>query len=311
MEKTKEGLFKKISVFFFLILFAGSHFISAEPASQKAKKKRGEILSYLMFLATPMANFGTDEEKKQFEQIKKDYTGALAFFLEGNYVESYRSFVEVQKEVEKLTEKVSANYIARTQTMLEGLINEMLDLDIRYDKNSQFMKMVMRDLNPEIEKRPYDPKEVHYSYDKYHIMNTLRMGYAKLGKAKKIRQDAINLEKWLEKGKELPPRLVKKRIESYLGVINLCREAKLNAIYAYQLFNLHVEGKSLLEVQKRFLNNPYLVEKRLDPVFDPRIPEEYVVDANDALNRLHQDEVRVKINGEILSNSNKKKNTKK
>lgn len=301
----------KQSIFFLIaVSFVTSGSLNAEPASLKAKAKRAENLQYLMELSVPVANFGTEEQKKELESIKKNYSSALAFFLEENYVESYRGFLETQKAVEKLSEQMSAAYLQRTQEMLGALIQNMLDMDVRYDRNSQFMKMVMKDIDPEVEKRGYDPKEVHYARDKYHIANALKMGYRKLGKAKRVRQAALDLEKWLESGKEMPPRLRKKRIESYLAVIRVCREAKLDAVYAFQLYNMHIEGKSLYEVQKRYAKNPFLLEKRLDPVFDPRIPEEYVLDANDALNRLHKDEVRVKLNGETLSYGKEQNNKK-
>src|SRR5690606_10363350 len=59
--------------------------------------------------------------------------------------------------------------------------------------------------------------------------------YRFLGLAKQARIDALKVEKHLEKNQTLTPRHRKYRIDLYFGAINLCRDAKANAVNIFKL----------------------------------------------------------------------------
>ena len=122
-------------------------------------------------------------------------------------------------------------------------------------------------------------------------MNNLDKGFERLGQAKMIRQQAMDLEKYLENNKKMSPRTRAKRISNYMAVITLCRDAKLNGVMIFQL----LQRNKVYAVQKNYSTNRFAFEKGLNPVFDLRIPEKYRIDANDSYKRLHKVETCLKL----------------
>lgn len=276
-----------------LILAAFTTAVNSESAAEKAKDKRIENLHYLVFLEVPMKNFGTDAQKEKLKEIKKDYTKGLSFFFEGDYLQSYLDFITVQKKLEKLYEELSLNYITRTTELLQDSNSKVVDITIKYHKKSERVKRFLRDRDvsrkpPELQ--PYDPQNFHLTYHKKPITDNIELGYKRVGDAKRIRQQAMDVEKYLENNKKLTPSMRKMRIEHYMAAIRLCREGKLNAIKVYQL----ISANENYTVQTTYKDNYYSVEKRLNPVFDQRIPEKYRIDANDSHNRIHAEEICLK-----------------
>lgn len=292
----------------FLILLAAAPLVFAENVAEKAKYKRAEALEQIVYLEIPLRNFASEKPDlvKLYEDAKQKYAVALSFFFEDNFSESYKLFLEVQNTIEKLYEQVSLFYIDRTNIVLQQSVKEATEIEIRFNRKAAFatqtigkereagVRIAADKKQTQLEKRLYDPKDIHYLYDKKAMLDNIDYGYMQLGQAKLARQKAIDLEKWLEKGKPMPPTMKKERITAYRGVIDICRQAKINGIMVLQL-NRILDN---YELQLKFRDNYFMKEKRLDPIFDFAIPDDYKKDANDSRNRIHDYEERIKLKGE-------------
>ena len=297
---------RKLTAIAAILLGIGS--LSAINVAEKAKYKRAEALEQLVYLEVPLKNFGAEKPElaQQYADVKQKYTVALSFFFEDNFVESYKLFLEVQNSIEKLYEQVSLFYIDRTNTVLQQAVKEATEIEMRYNRKAPFatqtigkkreagVRIAQDKKETQLEKRLYDPKDIHYLYDKKAIMDNIDVAYMQLGQAKVARQKALDLEKWLEKGKQMPATMKKSRIESYKGVIELCRHAKVNGIYVMQLNRIYDN----YELQTKFKDNYFMKEKRLDPVFDFAIPDEFAKDASDSRNAMHDNNERIMVKGE-------------
>jgi len=280
----------------------------AENVAEKAKYKRAEALNQIVYLDVPLKNFGSEKPElvTQYADLKKKYSVALSFFFEDNFVESYRMFLEVQNGLEKLYEQLSLFYIDRTNILLGQAVKEATEIEIRYNRKAPFatqaigekreagVRITQEKKETQLEKRLYDPKDIHYLYDKKAMIDNIDYGYMQLGQAKLARQKAMDLEKWLEKGKAMPPTMKKSRIESYKAAIEMCRQAKVNGIMVMQLNRIYDN----YELQTKFKDNYFMREKRLDPVFDFSIPDEYARDASDTRNAIYENNERIMVKGE-------------
>ena len=260
--------------------YAGS--VAAIPPSQKAKEKTAENQRFIVGIEVAIANFATDEQKKEYEVIKDEYLAGLSLFLETNYVDSYKTQLAAQKKLEKLFEQLSLDYIERTSTMLQRVIKNFVELRVKFDNKSELVRRYGVDIDP-ADDRSYDPTEYHLTYDRHTIFRNIQMGYERLSDARRIRKGGIDLEKWFEEGKEPDPRYHAMRIERYLAAINICRKSKLNVVKIYQLLNRN----DIYTVQTEERDNRFAVESNLPPVLDPRIPDEFKKDASDAKNLVH------------------------
>jgi hypothetical protein len=302
----KRKLMRKTTILLSLILSAG--FIHAENVAEKAKYKRAEALAQIVYLDVPLRNFSSDKPElvPEYEEVKRKYATALSFYFEDNFVESYKIFLDVQNSIEKLYEQLSLFYIDRTNIVLQQSVKEATDIEIRFNRKAPFatqkigkkreagLRIAADKKTTELEKRLYDPKDIHYLYDKKAMLDNIDLGYMQLGQAKVARQKAMDLEKWLEKGKPMPPTMKKSRIETYKAVIDLCRQAKINGILVMQLNRIYDN----YELQTKFKDNYFMREKRLDPVFDFAIPDDYVKDASDSRNAIHSQNERIMVKGE-------------
>lgn len=290
---------KKGSLRFFaqilLLLFVAQP-ASSLTVSEKAKIKRGQTLDLMVFLEVPLKNFQTPELEKEYAEIKAKFRASLTYYYEVNYLESYRGFLETLVLLEKLYEKLSLQYIDRTNQMLQKAAQTIVSVEIEFHKRAIKNTLFDRDRLAPKEKQMYDPTEFHFTYTKRDISSNLEMGYNILTEAKEIRQMAMDVDKFLEEDKEMDPNTRLRRVEMYRAVINRCRQSKQNAVQAFRLINKH----EVYKVQDQFKNNYYAKEYNLDPVFDPRIPDQYKVDASDSLNRLHSEEIRIKLNNENI-----------
>lgn len=290
------------------LLFITIASLSAENVAEKAKYKRSEALNQIVFLEVPLKNYSAEKPElvKDFEEVKKKYSVALSFFFEDNFVESYKIFLDVQNNLEKLYEQVSLFYIDRTNVVLQEAVKEATEIEIRYNRKAPFasqsigqkreagVRISQDKKETQLEKRLYDPTEIHYLYDKKAMIDSIDYGFMMLGQAKIARQKAMDLEKWLEKGKAMPPTMKKSRIESYRGAIELCRQAKINGILVMQLNRIYDN----YALQTRFKDNYFMKEKRLDPVFDFAIPDDFVKDASDSRNVVFDQRERIMVKGE-------------
>lgn len=286
----------------------GFEAINAVNVAEKAKYKRAEALEQIVYMDVPLRNFSSEKPElvQQYNDAKLKYTVALSFYFEDNFVESYKLFLEVQNNLEKLYEQVSLFYIDRTNVVLQQAVREATEIEIRYNRKGPFatqtigkkreagVRITADKKESKLEGRLYDPKDIHYLYDKKAIVDNIDYAYMMLGQAKVARQKAMDLEKWLEKGKAMPPTMKKSRIESYKGAMELCRQAKVNGILVMQLNRIYEN----YELQTKFKDNYYMKEKRLDPVFDFAVPDDFVKDASDARGAIHENNERIMVKGE-------------
>jgi len=285
---------KKMRWFAALALIGVTTQLVAISAAEKAKEKMQQNRTYIYALEISILNFGTDEWKNEYTAVKNKYLTGLSLFMEDNYVPAYKELLSAQQDLEKLYEKVSMEYIARTQKILQELVKQAVDVDLKYQKGSDLANRTMDPREAPKEAPAYEPTEYHYFYDKKTIFRNIDMGFSLLGDAKRVHREAANfIDKYYEKTKKIDPSVYNYKIEQYLGVIELCRQAKQDAFYAYQLLNRN----DIYTVQTEHRGNRFAREANLLPVFDPRIPDEYKVDASDARKLIHAEEVRIKLNG--------------
>ncbi|TGK30978.1 hypothetical protein EHQ12_05960 [Leptospira gomenensis] len=328
--------------------------VFGEAVSSKAYKKRVELLVYLRALEPIVKNYkgevpgGQNQQTqpaggnqanapeadgdriKKYKELKRLYQEGLQYFFENNHVNSYRRFLEAQLGTEMLLEELSQYYVERTEEILKAAIEKknqnnpedknLVDIAIELSKTSYIVKDMTADREAPLTRRMYNPRDFHYVTNKYAIEKNMETGYKFLGLAKEARNNALKIEKHLEKHQKLQPSHRKHRIEQYLGAIQLCRDARANAInifklkYPYDNYFLFKsdakteairddEGKAgpsepvlLQGVTYDFSQNPTLeLDHRLSPVFDRRIPEEYRRDAVDVLEKIYEDEVKNRI----------------
>jgi hypothetical protein len=297
--------FKKVSAAVLsgaiLTFSAFQNSLHAVSIAEKAKEKVAENKTYIYAIEVSIKNFGTQDQKNEYNAILDQYKIGLGFFMEDNYLNAYKELLEAQKKLDKLYEKVSMDYIERTSKILKELVSNIVEIDMMYNKKSDLIRRYQVDIiAPKLEKYNeketfYTDKEVknfHFVYDKKVITRNLDMGFTRLGDAKKVRQDAVvTEERKYEEGQVVDPAIFRYRLENYLTTIELCRDAKRNAIRSYQLMNRN----DIYPVQSELRNNRFADERNLLPVFDPRIPDSYKIDASDALSLVHQDEINIKL----------------
>lgn len=305
-----------------LVAFGGFASVQAVSVAEMASDLRKNSHFYMVSLETAISNFGSEENKKTYEEIKKKYVSAVGFYYERDFPEAYRAYLEIQEDIETLAGDISSKYIERSQKMLVDFSSHIIDLEVKYDKNSELAKTLRANrvsyLNKEsgeevMSTRFYAPKIVHYTYDRFSILDNLEYGYGHLGKAKSVRETAQALDKLLIDGQKPTTRMLDKKIRAYLASIELCRDSKANAIRMFQLYNRYdnytVQGNALFDKEaKEFKENPFLNESKIDPIFDQRIPEEYRVDAEDVRHRNYKEQVEMKIEGKAFGEENSEEN---
>ncbi len=266
-------------------------FVSANVAS-KAMQLRFQSMNSLVFMESPMANFGTEEQNKFYENIKTKYSRSLAFLFEKNYLEAYRSFFDVQADLERLYQEVSLAYITRASQLLQVGVNDLVKIDITYHRSADKIQKILTDIEPPYEKPLYDPQEFHFTYNKYYMNNNMDKGFEYLGYSKLSRQLGIDLEKYFVKKTDMNERHIQKKINHFKVSIQLARKAKVNAIEVMRITRKYYIQKSRDEYLADYPGHIRYDEKNLrrTPILDKRIPEEYVVDANDSLNKINTEE---------------------
>lgn len=332
---------KKFSILFLIsLVFQGA--VWAEAVSSKAYKLRVDIIGYLRELEPIVKNFrGEDPDGKpapleaaegkegfrirKYNEAKRYFQEGLQYYYEGNYVSAYQRFVECQLGIEKMMEEISQMYVLRGEDMMKTAMERknpnnpldkaLLDISIEYGKGSYFRTDVFEaPREAPFSRRMYDSKETHYVYNKYTIEKNMELGYRHLGLAKEARINALKIERNLEKHQKLQPSHRKFRIEQYFGAVNLCRDAKANALNIfklkypfdnYYLFNSKGLAEGSIDdasgdkkdgeatkidgVTYDFSKNPYVrFDERLQAMFDVRVPEDFRVDHADVRGRIYE-----------------------
>lgn len=276
----------------------------------------------------------TLERIAMFNEVKQIYQQGMIYFYEGNYVNAYNRFLDSQVRVENLLEDLSQFYLDRAQAMMRDSIEpknpdnpedlSVVDISIEYGPNSRKRRDFQNDRVAPRSERRYDPDETRWAYNKYRIEKNVELGYRHLGIAKEVRYRALRVDSNLTRDQEIQPHHRKMRIELYLASIRMAQTAKLNAsfIYAlkypfdnYALFNPFGNQEagefpnpedpqipSIEDVEMVWSENPYMLPKRLHPIFDLRVPEQYRRDLTDARDEIYTDEVEELIRLKYVEN---------
>ncbi|EQA37757.1 hypothetical protein LEP1GSC047_4040 [Leptospira inadai serovar Lyme str. 10] len=333
---------KKLLVFT-IAMFIAPAILHGEAVSMKAYKKRVELLTYLREIEPIVRNYPGEPKTPQnqqgqaapqsegdrigkYKELKRLYQEGLLYYFEGNHVNSYRRFLEAQLGMELLLEEISQAYVERTEEILKTAIERknqnnpqdkaLVDIAVEYGQGSYIRADMKENREAPHFRRMYNPREYHYVTNKYTIEKNMELGYQFLGEAKETRNNALKIEKQLEKHQKLQPSHRKYRIEYYLGAINLCRDARANAVnifklkYPYDNYFIQrsdakteelkneygeitpAEVVSIEGITYDFTQNPLVrMDAKMSPVFDKRIPDEYRRDAVDILGRVYDDEI--------------------
>ena len=322
--------------------------LSALSVAEKATYKRNEMLTYLRAIRPMVYNFSCepfpdcmtnkqqarDRLDKYFE-IKRVYQQGIIYYYERNYINAYLRFLDAQRRVESLMESVSQSYVDRTEQMLRDALEQrddndpekekdtdmaLVDVSIEFGPNSKLRRDFSWNREAPNETRRYNPRIVHYARNKYRIEKNMEMGYYHLGLAKEVRIRGLKIDASLPPHVKMGPAHRKKRIEYYIKSVRLCRLAKYNAEFIFQLKYPYSNYKlddlpastkrkkrelseiaDLTKVPKLenhkmvWLNNPYYLPKKLHPIFDLRMPSKYRRDSTDIRNMVWDDEVDMNI----------------
>lgn len=274
-------------------------------------------------------NLSEEERQKEpwkridlYKDAKRIFQEGLIYFYEQDYINAYNRFLDAQLRTDRLLEEVSQSYIDRTQKMLRDAVEKkysdididksVVDITMELGQNSKYRRDFNMTRQAGFEERRYDPKMVHYATNKKEIEDNMGMGYQFLGLAKKARIKAIKIEEDIPSHRHIEPRQRKQRIDLYLDTIRLARQAKFNAERIYHLkypydnyallspYSKNEEGTgypaqgqfpTIGGVTMRWAEHPNLLPKKLHPIFDLSIPEQYRIDAVDIRNLRYDDEV--------------------
>lgn len=325
------------AILFLLVL--GLTPIYSESVMEKASAKRVQLIKVLRTLRPMINNFPCEpfpecmppeagdkqgmqatERPKRFEDAKRVYQEGLIYYFEGNYVNAWSRFLDTEMRVEALLEGLSQFYIDRTDEMMRDAIEKkdennptdksVVEITIDYGPGSKLVRDYTRDREAPHTERRYEPREVHYFYNRYRIEKNMEKGYEHLGLAKTARMRALTVDKNLAPGQKIDHHHRALRIDYYLDSIYLARRAKLNAEFIFGLKypydNYYLQnpfgktettrnktGESVTTdgVTMNWSENSYIYPANLNPVFDKAIPDKYRRDAVDAREMRYADEV--------------------
>jgi hypothetical protein len=306
----KKGILFIITIGFCLaVTIRGAFALSAAAKSQ---------IDYVFMLSTirdmniMVDNFGNEEQKKKFEDIRvlfkmsaerhyaQDFVKPLTLNEENqpenNSQSSIELFTQLKIKISLLFDELSNNYISRSQMILDSTSGDVNDILINYGKNSGDAKYFYRAIDPTTEIKPYKSGNYHYYRDKETLERYLRNGYKSLQDARNLsnNSDFIYIKSKQNKSQEDLNYIVK----TNLDIIRYCRQAKQYGIEMHRMLKL----TNLGSIQRKY--NITIGTITRYPIYDDRIPEDYKVDAVDNMKLLF------KIERDRTGYDNKKTDTK-
>jgi hypothetical protein len=263
------------------MIFSAADSYSISPAT-KSTKDYGLTLSTLRHLNIMVENFGDEQMKKKYTDVKTQFQDAGENFYGQDFTSSSLKFKKVKMELISLLETIDDLYLKRTKEILDSTSKESFDSLIEYSKQSGLGRYFLKPYDPLKDIKPYEPEKFHLFRDREKIEAYLREGYKKYNRAKNIFEDPeIAL---LRKKTTLTDKNIHYIISSYMDVVFICRQAKEEGIEIHRVSKINELGKSMLKY-----NIPH---SSFTPIFDDRIPEKYKVDANDNLRLIHTLEMK-------------------
>lgn len=262
-----------------IILTIVASAVPGNAISSAAKSQMDYVftLNHIRELRVIVDNFGDEEQKKQFEDIKNLFNKASEEFYAQNFVSSYQKFYNLKERLSTLMESIADMYIKRSQTILDSTSKASFDILINYSKDGPLAKYFRKSFNPLEDVKPYKEEEYHFFHSRETIERYLRGGYKSLQDARNILADP-DMEVIKTKKNKTSANL-DFMINRYASAVDNCRLAKQYGIEIHKMIKVHQIG----EIQRKY----NLVGATLEPVFDDRIPEEFKVDANDNVKLIH------------------------
>jgi hypothetical protein len=279
--------FKYITAFLLLLTPITSFSISNATISQQ---EYAYSLKLIRELNVIVENFGTDEEKQEYEKIRENFQTAAERHYARDFitVSSFEAdtesantsttsvdlFYELKLELLEMYNKMAQLYISRTKEILDDTAKEATDIIIEYGSGSALSKYFFgRPFNPLKDNKPYDTDKYHYFRARSSIEEYLDNGYRSLQEARLVYNDVdyqYIMTKEIKTSRELTYILEKHR-----AAIIICRKAKESGLEIYKILNLHdTDGI----IRKYDVSN---IALQRYPIYDDRLPEKYKVDATD------------------------------
>jgi hypothetical protein len=286
---------KKVMMFFGLllamVLINPERDLFATSAAIKSQNDYVMMLTMIREMRIMVENFGTDDQKKKFDDIKALFKKSAERHYAQEFIKpdtltedtkpdsnaqsSLELFLQLKSKVADLFDEISKNYIDRTQLILDSTSKEANDVLIEYGKNTGLAKFFYKAIDPVSEKKPYDASKYHYYRDKETLERYLKHGYRMLQEARNLFNgpDFVYIKAKKEKDTDDFNFLLK----THMDIIKLCRQSKLYGFEMHRILKL----SSLGAIQTKY--NVSFGEIEHNPLYDDRIPEEYKVDALDSL----------------------------
>lgn len=316
--------------------------LQAQTVAEKTTRQRDQLIVALRVMRPMAFNFPCDpmpeclpqnpDERERnpgqnvelYRKAKRLYQEGLVYFYERNFVNAYSRFLEAQLTVDKLTEYLSQMYLDRAESMMRQSVerrnandvNDMsvVDISMDYGHGSKMERDFHRPRSVQTDVRRYDPRNFHWSVNKYQIEKNMEKGYEHLGSARRARERALRMDAHLPAEERVTIDLLSRRTGLYLQTIELARAAKINAEFIFALKYPYANypltnptGKaekvdekagdipSLHGVKMNWSKNPNVFPKRLHPIFDFRVPEEWHRDTVDARDLRFEEELDVQM----------------
>jgi len=273
----------------------------------------------------------TEADKKKpkdriakYNEIKRIYQEGLVFFYERNFINAYNRFLDSQSRTDELLEGLSQSFLDRSSQMMQDSIEKknltnpedmtVVDISLEFGPNSKIRRDFSEDREAPLATRRYNPRLFRYAKSKYTIEKNMEKGLEHMYLARLARKRAMTVDSNLARHQKIQPHHIKIRIEYYLDSVKMARLAKLNAENIFQLKypydnyalmnpngkteKIKKEAGKVPVIDGKTMNwskNPYVLPKKLHPVFDLRLPDKYRRDAADVRNLVFTDEVDVYI----------------
>ncbi len=263
-----------------LVILSIASFPASGNAISSAAKSQIDYaftLNHIRELRVIVENFGDEEQKKQFEDIKSLFNTASEEFYAQNFVSSYQKFYNLKERLSTLMESIADMYIKRSQNILDSTSKASFDILINYSKDGPLAKYFRKSFNPLEDVKPYKEEEYHFFHSRETIERYLRGGYKSLQDARNILADP-DMEVIKTKKNKTSANL-DFMINRYASAVDNCRLAKQYGIEIHKMIKVHQIG----DIQRKY----NIAGATLEPVFDDRIPEEFKVDANDNVKLIH------------------------
>ena len=258
-------------------------------AAVKSQNDYVKTLDSLRDLRIIVENFGSDDQKKRYEEVKALFKQsaerhyAQEFIRpdtmtedaqpDNNAQSSTELFTKLKGELTVVLDGVAKSYIERSQSIMDSTAKETNDILIEYAKNTGMGKYFFRPVDPLTEKKPYNADKYHFFRDKESLERYLKNGYKALQDARNIynNPDYIYI-----KGKQnKTPDDLNYLLAQQQGIIKYCRQSKQYGIEIHKV----LKQSSLDAIQRKYNITLGTITKY--PIYDDRIPEEYKVDAID------------------------------